>query len=217
MDNFFQHFGTDAAWMWAFQIVSFLIGLLIGYLLWGRLVAELKASLAAMTQERDTLQLELNQLKEKYAELEASLKRANEDIEAKTLRIRALENEKGQLYGDLMEARGERDDALKLQEETQVALDACEAAKGDLDGLGIADVNVDVDADGGVDVTTEGLGIADVDMGGDVDMGDGIVNKLQVIEGIGPKLESVLLSGGVTSFAALALSLIHIWRCRRRG
>ncbi len=229
MDKFFMHFGINAAWMWLFQIISFLLGLLLGYLLWGRLVKGLRASLAAMTQERDTLQVELNQLKEKYAALEAELERVNGDLDASTLRVRSLENEKGQLYGDLMVSReetekatallGERDNEIlgfKSQleggispdmsaelsqlmednkslsaslESTKAALEACEAAKNTGTGLGIADVGA-------------GVGIGTGIIAGSGDGSNKVL--LQVIEGIGPKLEAVLLDGGIEDYAHLA-------------
>lgn len=142
----FDHFLTGeflSHWLWALAFA--LLGLLFGWLVWGRLVSGLRAQVAKLEGEIEDWKKKYAKLQKVNEGLELDLKNANADINKKAERIRQLELEKGQLHGDLMAARQVRDaqgkelDAIKARftslEEEKLKMASAAADTSELDAL----------------------------------------------------------------------------------
>jgi hypothetical protein len=75
---------------------SLLVGLLVGYLFWGRVphqqeLSDARARLAEQTQRADGLQRQVEDLRRKYTETEAELTRAGEGLRREREAREALE------------------------------------------------------------------------------------------------------------------------------
>jgi len=135
--------GLISHWIWA--LLFGLLGFLLGWLVWGRLVSRLREQVAKLEREVEDWRKKYEKLQQEYAALEAELKEARLKIDKQGERIRQLELEKGQLHGDLMAARQVRDsqgkelDALKSRfsalEEEKMSLSASAADSSELDAL----------------------------------------------------------------------------------
>ncbi len=135
--------GLISHWIWA--LLFGLLGLLLGWLVWGRLVRGLREQVAKLEREVEDWRKKYEKLQKEYAALEAELKDARLKITKQDERIRQLELEKGQLHGDLMAARQVRDsqgkelDALKARfttlEEEKMKWSAAAADTSELDAL----------------------------------------------------------------------------------
>ena len=141
-----QHLTNPALWSHFLWALAFgLLGLFLGWLIWGRLVSRLREQVAKLEREVADWRKKYEDLQKKYAALEAELKEANLKIDRQAERIRQLEIEKGQLHGDLMAARQVRDsqakelDALKARfsalEEEKMTWSASAADTSELDAL----------------------------------------------------------------------------------
>ncbi len=135
--------GLISHWIWA--LLFGLLGLFLGWLVWGRLVKALREQVAKLEREIADWRKKYEKLQKEYAELEGELKDARLKIDKQAERIRQLELEKGQLHGDLMAARQVRDaqgkelDALKSRfsalEEEKMTWSASAADTSELDAL----------------------------------------------------------------------------------
>jgi predicted flap endonuclease-1-like 5' DNA nuclease len=81
-----------------FMLISFLLGLLTGWLIWGR---KIEAMLATLAQKEDSIK----DLNAKLTIKETDLNKANADIDVLRLSNRTHEEEKGQLRVDLYDAK----------------------------------------------------------------------------------------------------------------
>lgn len=88
-----------------FLFISFLIGLITGYFIWGTKIAKYKKLLAERDREYNELNGRYTDLREQYDLKVNELDKAEREIEELKRQLRALEQEKGQLHGDLMTAR----------------------------------------------------------------------------------------------------------------
>ncbi len=133
--EFWQH------WLWAFLFG--LLGLLLGWLFWGRFIKGLRAEVADLKTQIEDWRKKYAKLQDENAALEADLKDARADIEKKSVRIRNLELEKGQLHGDLMAARQVRDANTKELEGLRLQIEEAGgvAAYGSSSGGGSAGAN----------------------------------------------------------------------------
>lgn len=142
----FDHLLTGEFWshfIWAF--VFGLLGLLLGWLVWGRLVSRLREQVASLERDIENWKSKYAKLQKVNEGLELDLKNANAKIDKQAERIRQLELEKGQLHGDLMAARQVRDsqgkelDALKARfsalEEEKMKFASAASDTSELDGL----------------------------------------------------------------------------------
>ncbi len=142
----FDHLMTPGFWShWLWALLFGLLGLFLGWLIWGRLVSRLREQVAKLEREVADWRKKYEKLQKEYAALEGELKDARLKIDKQAERIRQLELEKGQLHGDLMAARQVRDsqgkelDALKARfsalEEEKMTWSASAADTSELDAL----------------------------------------------------------------------------------
>ncbi len=118
--SFLDGFNTDhSTFILIACLVSFLLGLLLGYLIWGRLIGALRDELAKVKRERDAFKKELDELKGKYNTLDADYKQSTEQVNSLTLSNRNLENEKGQLHSDLYACKKEKEELIEDMEEAK--------------------------------------------------------------------------------------------------
>lgn len=95
---------SDSLKVLLFLLVSFLLGLILGWLLWGAKYKAAKAELEARTNELNALKGQYASLKEQFDLKDTDLRKANLEIDDLYARIRRLEGEKGQMHADLYEA-----------------------------------------------------------------------------------------------------------------
>lgn len=142
----FDHLMTPGFWShWLWALAFGLLGLFLGWLIWGRLVSRLREQVAKLEREIEDWRKKYEKLQKEYAALEGELKDARLKIDKQGERIRQLELEKGQLHGDLMAARQVRDsqgkelDAFKSRfsalEEEKMTWSASAADTSELDAL----------------------------------------------------------------------------------
>jgi|GEM_PF-4055260 len=110
---FANHMDHLIGWI-LFSLLFALLGWLLEYFTRGRHVKGLRAQVADWEKKYKSLFDEHETLKKKYADLEAELAQARKDLEDRDKRIRTLENEKGQLYGDLQLSKTELETNLNL-------------------------------------------------------------------------------------------------------
>lgn len=128
LSEFFSNHLADHWLWWLFwTLFFFFLGWLFSMLKWKSMYTALETKYNALTKTHATLQTDYDGLKSKYTELEAELSRANKEIEDLNARIRKLENEKGQLYGDLQTSK---DEILKVNN----LITAVQADKASVDG-----------------------------------------------------------------------------------
>jgi len=142
----FDHFLTSGFLLhWGWALAFGLLGLLLGWLVWGRLVSGLRAQVAKLEGEIEDWKKKYAKLQKVNEGLELDLKNAKTEINKQAERIRQLELEKGQLHGDLMAARQVRDaqgkelDALKARftslEAEKLKMASAAADTSELDAL----------------------------------------------------------------------------------
>ncbi|MEO1437608.1 MAG: hypothetical protein AAFV80_18865 [Bacteroidota bacterium] len=94
-------------------IVSFLLGLLLGYIIWGAGMLRLKKELQKTQAELENLKKEHASLQEKHTVSESELAKCRENGKTLDERLRRLTIEKGQIQSDMIIARKERDEAVE--------------------------------------------------------------------------------------------------------
>ncbi len=126
----FDHFMTAEFWSHFLWALAFgLLGLLLGWLVWGRLVSRLREQVAGLERDIENWKTKYAKLQKINEGLELDLKNANAKIDKQAERIRQLELEKGQLHGDLMAARQVRDAQGKELDATKARFAALEEEK----------------------------------------------------------------------------------------
>ena len=104
--DLFTQIQNDHSWLVIlFLVGAFLIGFLTAWLYWRRKWKNVKEELAVRTSELSALRAKYDEQTRTLELKEADLKKANLEIEELTVRVRQLEQEKGQLHGDLHATR----------------------------------------------------------------------------------------------------------------
>jgi predicted flap endonuclease-1-like 5' DNA nuclease len=129
-DLFTAEISNQYSWIvLAYLLGAFLIGFITAWLYWRRKWKNVKNELAERTSELSSLRSKYDEQTRTLELKEADLKKANLEIEELTARIRQLEEEKGQLHGDLHASR------LDLEKVNTVKGDLLEKEKGYLNKL----------------------------------------------------------------------------------
>lgn len=100
-EYFTQFFAIESLAILTFLLVSFLFGLLIGYLIWGRKLSRARKDIRERDQTIASLEGETNRLKEEMALKEADLQKANFELEEWNKTMKRLESEKSQIRAEL--------------------------------------------------------------------------------------------------------------------
>lgn len=129
--DLFTQLSSDHSWLVIiFLLGAFLIGFFTAWLYWRRKWKNVKNELALRTSELSTLRAKYDEQTRTLELKDADLKKANLEIEELTAKIRQLEEEKGQLHGDLHASRldleklnTEKSDLLEKEKDYLVKLD----------------------------------------------------------------------------------------------
>lgn len=109
--NFSQLFAgldtSDSNLILLWLVIAFLLGLLTGWLIWGRKVKMLNEALAALNSELNVLKKKYSDLELNYTASEKALAEAREEIESLSHKVRKYSEENGQLYAELGVCREE--------------------------------------------------------------------------------------------------------------
>lgn len=104
--DLFTQLSSDHSWLvLLFLLGAFLIGFITAWLYWRRKWKNVKNELALRTSELSSLRAKYDEQTRTLELKDADLKKANLEIEELTAKIRQLEEEKGQLHGDLHASR----------------------------------------------------------------------------------------------------------------
>lgn len=104
--DLFNNINSNDSWLVIiFLLGAFLIGFITAWLYWRRKWKNVKKELALRTSELSTLRSKYDEQTRTLELKDADLKKANLEIEELTAKIRQLEEEKGQLHGDLHASR----------------------------------------------------------------------------------------------------------------
>jgi predicted flap endonuclease-1-like 5' DNA nuclease len=209
----------DSNMLLFFLLTSFLLGLLAGWLIWGRKIQAMLEQVA----ERDVTITDLNG---KLTIKEADLAKANKTAEDLMLKNRTISEEKGQLHADLMNSREEF-------EQFKLSLAAPSFAAAAVVAPIVADIPSVVVEEPEAEVVTEIFNddIEETTMASEVEfevvtpetvvetsmateapiseepeaMSAAVApDDLKIVEGIGPKIEGLLNDAGIWTFRQLA-------------
>jgi predicted flap endonuclease-1-like 5' DNA nuclease len=109
-DLFTAEISNQYSWVvLAYLLGAFLIGFITAWLYWRRKWKNVKNELAERTSELSSLRSKYDEQTSTLELKEADLKKSNLEIEELIARIRQLEEEKGQLHGDLHVSRQDLD------------------------------------------------------------------------------------------------------------
>ena len=179
----------DSNMLLFFLLTSFLLGLLAGWLIWGRKIQ----AMLAQVEERDATISDLNtKLTLKEADL-AKTNKSNEELMAKN---RAVSEEKGQLYAELMASRDEFE-KYKLN----LAAPSILAAAGIITPPSV--VIEEPAAESVMEILNEDES-STTESQEETATTIVIPDDLKIVEGIGPKIEGLLNDGGIWTFKQLA-------------
>lgn len=206
--NFFDKFLSDPSmFIMGVALVAFLLGLLLGWLIWGRKVKILSNELGKLRREHDDLKKDYAELKEKLTVTEADLKALTEESDDLKVKKRQLENEKGQLYADLFSTKKELEGLESAMESAneESAFFVSELASE----LAIAKggkPKKEKKKDKKKDEMVMSKGIENPVA---VALPKGIkADDLKIIEGIGPKIADLLKADGINTWADLAAAAV---------
>ncbi|MBP7272441.1 MAG: hypothetical protein KA974_01285 [Saprospiraceae bacterium] len=170
-----------------FLFVSWLIGLLTGWWIWGRKIQRLEATISTQADEIADLRAKLTTLTSDYQKKTDRLEKVLFELDDNAATIRKHEAEKGQIYANYLASSKEVDTLT-------VELAKCRGSKStattETTQSGVAS------GDGSVATSLQAMASAAA----------AIVNPddLKKIEGIGPKIEQLLNDGGIHTFRQLA-------------
>jgi predicted flap endonuclease-1-like 5' DNA nuclease len=235
LNRFLCDWGSpDSNMLLLFLLTSFLLGLLAGWLIWGRKIQDMLNQVA----QREGI---INDINAKLILREAESSRVTKSNEELMAKNRLVAEEKGQLYADLMACRNEAEQLKNsaaampapiiaaasapsiaaevsavvepIEEITAVAETTDTAATEALEDLPVDDANTgtDIETEEVVEVGHNEIASTD-DTANAVNEVEFIVRSgttkddLKIIEGIGPKIESLLNDAGVYTFNQLANS-----------
>ncbi len=210
---------ADSNMLLFFMLISFLLGLLAGWLIWGR---KIEAMLATLAQKEDSIK----DLNAKLTIKETDLNKANTDIDVLRLTNRTHEEEKGQLRVDLYDAKELNIDLMsKLNAAMAVPVSVAAVAASTIDAdvdssiednatsiefdvetpsdlaveVVVEEISSDLDADNNLQsVENEALSMA---VSNDLPLEEVVADEtpmlamqpdnLKIVEGIGPKIEEL--------------------------
>lgn len=168
-------FGLDCFWWWLFSALAFLLGAFLYWLLFCRSKDE---QIAKLTKERDDFHNERNKIDSDYQKLQYQLEEQQKELDAAKQALRLCDADKAVLQTKLNRFQAEADDGSTASETpTDRSVPADYAGTEALGAIGAANVQFDK-------LFTN--------------------DNLQIVEGIGPKIESYLKENGISSWAELA-------------
>jgi len=174
-------------------IGAWLLGLLLGWAIWGRRVSALKEELEESENRNRSLQKKNDELKAQNDRQSEELETHRRSLEDAQKRIKRLEAEKGQLHSELYTAR-DTIDKMKLEADTAPAKAKAPKAvkavtKSDDPAERSSSAKANLNAMYGSKIPTATAANKD---------------DLQVINGIGPAIEKKLNEIGIYTFAQIA-------------
>jgi predicted flap endonuclease-1-like 5' DNA nuclease len=235
LNTFLCDWGSpDSNMLLFFLLISFLLGLLAGWLIWGRKIQ----AMLEQVKERDATILDLNG---KLNIKEAELSNANKSVDELMAKNRTISEEKGQLTADLMSVQNEvsdlkvmaallpeRDNTIeKLKMELANATESLSALteKWNIENDNNTKLSADLSncrnelealkantsaTEANVMLMTnlpedeEAMDIVAIAAATDIKPDD-----LKIVEGIGPKIEGILNNAGIMTFRQLAAASIE--------
>lgn len=170
--------------LWA--IGMFLLGLLLGYFLWQKY----KELVAGLERENANLKAKLIDMEKDNASLRYSLNETEKELAALKASLRTCESDKAVLKGKISQLEKSVDDLnTKASANSNIASNLDNTALGFVAGAAMKEAPKEGDIVGGINY------------GGMFQN-----NNLQIVEGIGPKIEALLKENNITSWADLGAS-----------
>lgn len=179
----------DSNMLLFFLLISFLLGLLAGWLIWGLKIQALLQQL----KQKDTTIADFNA---KLLMKEEEYNKASKSNEELILKNRQLGEEKGQLYADLSTCTGEKESFIghfNTLNAEKIALQA------EIDRLNAAAVQQPIAMAASIPTTEEVSEPA-----AEVVATPIVPDDLKIVEGIGPKIEGLLNAANIYTFKQLS-------------
>jgi predicted flap endonuclease-1-like 5' DNA nuclease len=183
---------SDSNMLLFFLLTSFLLGLLTGWLIWGR---KIQAMLGIVAEKEGII----NDLNAKLTSKEEDLKNANAEIVSLKAKIKEHEQEKGQLRSDLIACESNTQNLI-------AQLDAALAKTNNLssavasESAVFAAPNIEAKVAQQIVVEEEEVKAAPIVLMSASDRRD----DLKIVEGIGPKIEELCNNIGIYTWEALS-------------
>lgn len=211
MNIFYDLTGKDSLAILLWLLGAWLLGLLLGWLLWGRKYAILAAELENRNKELEALRVQYNTLQSQFDLKDADLKKTQLELNELRDRNHHLEEEKGQLHGDLYAAK---DSISQLQTENEAAMARISELSAKL-GIEVSPLLANLEAENAAlreELEDKAVGQRLTADAGDAGMHAGVIvspdgwssDDLKVVEGIGPKIAELLNDAGIHYWGELA-------------
>lgn len=217
LNKFLCDWGSpDSNMLLFFLLISFLLGLLAGWLIWGKKIQ----AMLEQVKERDITITDINA---KLNIKESELNNANKSVEELMAKNRSISEEKGQLIADLMAAQNETSDLKVMASLLPERDSAIEKHKTELSAatLTIDELNAKLNAANEnnaqlaaklstcqIEVTSlkanSGSTASTVMAAAPIIVENIVPDNLKIVEGIGPKIESLLNQADILTFQQLA-------------
>lgn len=222
LNKFLCDWGSpDSNMLLFFLLCSFLLGLLTGWLIWGRKIQ----AMLEQVKERDTIITDLNG---KLTIKETDLNKANKSVDELLAKNRTISEEKGQLVADLMAAQNEASDlkvmaALLPERDNTIeslkneligssksideltALVRTESSEKEQLATDLANCRNEVDTLRANANSNSAMMVA----AAPIVVEPIVPDDLKIVEGIGPKIESLLNNAGILTFQQLAAASVE--------
>lgn len=216
LNKFLCDWGSpDSNMLLFFLLISFLLGLLAGWLIWGRKIQ----AMLEQVKERD---LTITDLNGKLNIKETELNKANKSVEELLAKNRTISEEKGQLVADLMAAQNEVSDLKVMAALLPERDNTIENLKNELEGSSqsIDELTALVRAEStereqlAADLANCKNEVTALRANTNIMAAPLIVENitpddLKIVEGIGPKIESILNNANILTFQQLAAASVE--------
>jgi len=211
--------------IWLWLLITFVIGLVIGWLIWGRgraalnsRVADLERQAASAKAQCDACEAEKVELKAAADASAAQVAGLEKQVADATAAAQSSAGEVGRLSSRIAALEKERDEASAAMASAAVAGAASaetSAAAADVADRGAGDASTGVAGDDMVSLTdaagdpaaaesADDTGVSDADRPDALSAPEGAKDDLKLISGVGPKLEGVLNELGIFHFWQIA-------------
>lgn len=187
-------FGLDCFWWWLFSFIAFLLGALLYWLLFCRSKDQ---QIQKLTQERDKYHNERNKIESDFNSVKYQLEEAQKELADAKLALRRCDADKVVLQTKLNRLKAEAEEGSETPEDApEDGNDTDDSPTSNApDNSGATDTGAGTGTGTALGIAALG-GLNFSDMFGE--------DNLQIVEGIGPKIESLLKNNGITTWKQLA-------------
>lgn len=195
--------------IWLWLLITFVIGLVIGWLIWGRGQAATQSRMTELERQAASAKAQCDACEAEKAELQAAADAATAQVDGlekqvaeATAAAQSSAAEVGRLSGRIAELEKEQRTAVGAAAQSTAETDASDISSG---ASGADTISLtDTAADREVAESAEIADVSEADRPDSLSAPDGTKDDLKLISGVGPKLEGVLNDLGIFHFWQIA-------------